>query len=287
MYENYFEFSSNYSLIQDQCSMCNHICFYLSRKRGSGLCSPMLTTSKLTCLRGALVDTENFMSKLIISYRKLYPFIPLFPFLRIFRIKRICFFEESVSLIKEHAPTLSLNVGDCFNHLKLCAVHVRLEFLLSYLLFLSTEFYQGQLFYSYALWQLNRSNYLIEVLTQSLGDSICVYIVRHRKDKARVSQADYIAKLPTTELKLKVINFKEILFMQENFHYSINEFCKLNNFSRSYFRKLVNANKAPKLYKIDPSKPKSRVFIPRESANEWYEQNIMDLQEYIPNEKNS
>ena len=287
MYENYFEFSSNYSLIQDQCSMCNHICFYLSRKRGSGLCSPMLTTSKLSCLRGALVGAENFMSNRLTTYRILYPFIPFFPFVRIFRTNRISFFKESVSLIKKHARSLSLSVGDCFNHLNLCVPHVRLEFLLSYLHFLSTEFYQGQLFYSYALWQLNRSNYLIEVLTQSLGDSICVYIVSLRKDNwARVSQADYKAKLPTTELKL-FINLKETLSMQENFHYSINEFCKLNNFSRSYFRKLVNANKAPKLYKIDPSKPKSRVFIPRESANEWYEQNIMDLQEYIPNEKNS
>ena len=71
--------------------------------------------------------------------------------------------------------------------------------------------------------------------------------------------------------------------MQENFHYSIKEFCNLNNFSRSYFRKLVKANKAPKLYKIDPENPKARVFIPRESANEWYEQNHMDLKECRPN----
>jgi hypothetical protein len=75
--------------------------------------------------------------------------------------------------------------------------------------------------------------------------------------------------------------------MQENFHYSINEFCKLNNFSRSYFRKLVKANKAPKLFKIDPSKSKSRVFIPRECANEWYEQNAMDLKEYLPDGKDA
>ena len=146
--------------------MCNHICFYLCRKRGSGLRLSKLIQSKFSCLRGSARDVQNFMSKLIITYRILYPFIPFFPFLRIFRIKRICFFKESVSLIKEHARTLSLRVGDCFN----------------------------QLIFFYALWQLNLKKYFNHVLTQSRGDSICIYIVSLERIRAAV-QAQHTKRL--------------------------------------------------------------------------------------------
>ena len=66
---------------------------------------------------------------------------------------------------------------------------------------------------------------------------------------------------------------------KDNYHYSIDQFCKLNGFSRGFFRELCKSGKAPKVYKIDPTKKKSKIFIPKQSADDWYENNEMYLKE--------
>jgi predicted DNA-binding transcriptional regulator AlpA len=49
--------------------------------------------------------------------------------------------------------------------------------------------------------------------------------------------------------------------------FSINEFCELYGFSRSYFYKLKEQGKAPKTYNLG-----KKVFISKESAEEWQRQ---------------
>ena len=65
--------------------------------------------------------------------------------------------------------------------------------------------------------------------------------------------------------------------MQPQFFYSINRFCDHASISRGLFYKLCKAGKGPELYKNPDGK---RVFIPKDSAQEWFEDNKMDLDHY-------
>jgi len=64
---------------------------------------------------------------------------------------------------------------------------------------------------------------------------------------------------------------------QPEFFYSINRFCDQASISRSFFYKLCKAGKGPELYREKNGK---KVFIPKQSAKEWFEENYMDLDHY-------
>ena len=61
------------------------------------------------------------------------------------------------------------------------------------------------------------------------------------------------------------------------FFYSINSFCHHASISRGLFYKLCKAGKGPKVFREPEGK---KVFIPKEAAQEWFEENGMDLAEY-------
>ena len=64
---------------------------------------------------------------------------------------------------------------------------------------------------------------------------------------------------------------------QPEFFYSINRFCDQVSISRSFFYKLCKAGKGPELCREVDGK---KVFIPKESAQDWFENNQMDLEHY-------
>ncbi len=61
------------------------------------------------------------------------------------------------------------------------------------------------------------------------------------------------------------------------FFYSINKFCEHASISRGKFYQLCREGLGPKLFKQPEGK---RVFIPKENAQEWFEENHMGLEEY-------
>jgi|TARA_R100001510_G_C7575114_1_gene150139 predicted DNA-binding transcriptional regulator AlpA len=63
------------------------------------------------------------------------------------------------------------------------------------------------------------------------------------------------------------------------YFFSINEFCKAASMSRGFFYKICKAGKGPNLYKEEEGQ-RSKVFIPADEAQEWFEQNKMNLVEY-------
>ena len=61
------------------------------------------------------------------------------------------------------------------------------------------------------------------------------------------------------------------------FFYSINSFCHHASISRGLFYKLCKAGKGPEVFKEPEGK---KVFIPKEAAQKWFEENHMDLERY-------
>ncbi len=61
------------------------------------------------------------------------------------------------------------------------------------------------------------------------------------------------------------------------FFYSIKKFCEHASISRAQFYKYCYAGKGPELFREPEGK---KVFIPRENALEWFQENKIGLEHY-------